>query len=537
MSVKRVEVLPVLITIMVTSSTLATGAPGPTFRLASYYGDHMVLQMEPLQSSIWGYGEQDAQITLTLKEKVYTTKTFQGPDNDWIWKVNLDIMPPSGPFDIQIKHLNSKNTTEVIILQDVLFGDVWVCSGQSNMEFTVFQTINASEEMMIASQYPNIRLFTADKVESEKALYDLQSIMEYWSLPSPKTVANNSFTYFSAVCWFYGRNLYDHFEYPIGLIDTSWGGTPVEAWSSRDALAKCNISSAGNDVFKTEYGIEKKKVDGPGEDSVLWNAMVHPLLNMTIKGAIWYQGEANTKESRRNTYNCSFPAMIDDWRKKFHDASGGLTQKLFPFGFVQLSSNTPDPTVVGGFPVVRWHQTADYGYVPNEKLPNVFMAVAVDLGDPLSPWGPIHPRFKQDVGYRLALAGRAIAYNEEYVKYAGPFPTNVTVQEKDNTISIIFDNKKTQIRIQNDQGFEVCCSKDDNCTSQSLDWHVAPVTKALSTTGIEISTKQCAGQQLQALRYEWRESPCTFKNCSVYSVENNLPAPPFVMPIDKIINN
>ncbi|XP_077863406.1 sialate O-acetylesterase-like, partial [Saccoglossus kowalevskii] len=188
-------------------------------------------------------------------------------------------------------------------------------------------------------------------------------------------------------------------------------------------------------------------------DSVLWNSMVFPLLNITIKGVVWYQGESNTIPGiKQDSYSCTFPAMIADWRDKFYNGTGGATDKLFPFGFVQISTNNDTAWIVDGYPAIRWHQTADYGYVPNEKMPNVFMAVAMDLPDPTSPYGPVHPRYKQDVGYRLALAAKAIAYNDTNVKYTGPFPSNITVVLSGDAINVIYDSK--HIRVNQDSGFE-----------------------------------------------------------------------------------
>ncbi|XP_078000939.1 sialate O-acetylesterase-like isoform X2 [Glandiceps talaboti] len=481
---------PCLVFVLIMTATLAVNAPAPVFRLASYYGDHMVLQMEPYQSIVWGYGEKNADIELMLKGRVYSTYTSQGPETDWIWKVTLDVMPPSGPFDIQINHRSISNITQAIILRDVLFGDVWLCSGQSNMQFTVNEAFNASLELLEAYKYPHIRLFTADLVESKRTFYDLESVLEPWSVPSPDTVGHGPRIYFSAVCWFYARNIYNHFKYPIGLIASSWGGTPIEAWSSPDSLKKCNITeekitksyltansgkrtprtfSVSNTIVDSEYKYQRKlpngtsnrlsfKIDegfekhGPAGHSVLWNSMIHPFLNLTIKGVLWYQGESNAVAP--DSYSCTFPAMIEDWRRKFHVGSDMQTDKQFPFGFVQISISQGDPSVITGWPTIRWHQTADYGYVPNEKMPNVFMAVAMDLGDPQSPAGAQHPRYKQDVGYRLALAGRAIAYKESSVKYNGPFPTNITVWSLGSTIDIVYDDAKTEIELKHNTGFE-----------------------------------------------------------------------------------
>lgn len=141
-----------------------------------------------------------------------------------------------------------------------------------------------------------------------------------------ETVNGGAWQYFSAVCWFYGRNIYNKTKIPIGLVSSNWGGTPDEAWSSPDALKECTTSDK----------VKQRVCAGPNphDPSVLWNAMINPLLNMSIYGAIWYQGEANAGNPTK--YNCSFPAMINDWRKKWNEATNGDTDILFPFGFVQV---------------------------------------------------------------------------------------------------------------------------------------------------------------------------------------------------------
>ncbi|XP_006811394.1 sialate O-acetylesterase-like [Saccoglossus kowalevskii] len=447
--------------LLITFLVVAVQSEPPAFRLASYYGNHMVLQMEPHQSIIWGYGEENADIEVNLKGKIYTTTTYQGVGNiGWVWKVTLDAMSPSGPFNVEITHTYDE-VVEGITLEDVLFGDVYLCSGQSNM------------------------LFTVSKVN---------------------TVAHGAKLYFSAVCWFYGRNLYDHLKYPIGLIASSWGGTPIEAWSSPDSLKACNRTETDSKISLSE--------------------------NMSD---IFGYGEANTFPGIiQDSYSCTFPAMIADWRNKFYIGTGGTTDKLFPFGFVQLGTDSTDSTLVDGYPALRWHQTADYGYVPNEKMPNVFMAVAMDLGDPKSPWGIVHSRYKQDVGYRLALAGKAIAYNEKYVNYSGPFPNGITIRSLDDVAIVTYDSK--HIQVNHDSGFEVCCSSTNNCTYLSTDWLAAPITSIIGTNGVQISTKHCSGAKLQAIRYAWRDCPCVYKQCTIYDKDSNLPAPLFVFSLkEKIV--
>uniref|UniRef100_A0A8C5QMY8 Sialic acid acetylesterase n=1 Tax=Leptobrachium leishanense TaxID=445787 RepID=A0A8C5QMY8_9ANUR len=405
-----------------------------TFRFASYYADHMVLQMAPSQAVVWGFGEVGARVTVSLyKEKDAVTKKsdfITGPEG--VWKVILDPVDHGGPYWLLALQNHEEQITN-ITLQDILFGDVWLCGGQSNMEMTVSQIFNASDELHKAVHYPHVRLFTAALETSPTELQDLAKVDLQWSLPTPQTLGNGDFTYFSAVCWLFGRHLHRRLKYPIGLVESVWGGTPVEAWSSKKALAECGLSGNGGQDMCMDWFY----YSGPCTYSVLWNAMIHPLLNMTIKGAIWYQGEQNTGMNT-NLYNCTFPAMIENWRQSFHEGSSGQTDRHFPFGFVQLSTcqKSRDPD---NYPVIRWHQSADYGFVPNQKMLNTFMAVAMDLGDEKSPYGSVHPRDKQTVAYRLYLGARAVAYGDKSASYKGPFPERMDVDYTASCINITYD--------------------------------------------------------------------------------------------------
>ena len=176
----------------------------------------------------------------------------------------------------------------------------------------------------------------------------------------------------------------------MGLISTNWGGTYIQPWSSPDALAQCVTT---NDYYP----------DNRNQPSLLWNAMIYPLLNMRVKGAVWYQGESNAKDPEG--YSCMFPAMINDWREKF--------KLRLPFFFVQLAAF---PDGQGIFPAFRYSQTAAL------NLSDVGMAVAIDLGDPGSPYGAIHPRNKSEVGRRLALQAQRIVYKKNCLLYTSPSP-------------------------------------------------------------------------------------------------------------------
>ncbi|XP_065890778.1 sialate O-acetylesterase-like [Dysidea avara] len=421
------------------------------------------------------------------------------------WMVMMDPMQEGGPHVITA---TAGNLT--LTLNDVLFGDVWICSGQSNMRFTVSSVFNSTEEIAASANYPEIRVFTASRRDSAQLEIDLLGIDAVWSVAGPNTIGDGNWTYFSATCWFFGRNLYDNLKYPIGLVATSWEGTTIEVWSSPDALKKCGIDGP----LLPESVI-------PTTPSVLWNSMIYPFLNMTIYGVIWYQGESNTLEP--DTYNCTFPAMIDDWRDKWYEGSQKNTNELFPFGFVQLSTVGDSNNAMNGFPDIRWHQTADYGYVPNARMKEVFMAVTMDLGDPTSPFHSVHPRNKQDVGYRLALAGRAVAYKKESLYYTGPIAIVAYVNSPQSIIvhyTYVMDNI---LEIRSQSGFEVYCMVTGQPT-----WMESIVLKAASNFVIIVHS--CgAGNSPTHVRYSWRDYPCVFKECAVYS--GDLPSPPFILPV------
>ncbi|XP_076000886.1 sialate O-acetylesterase [Genypterus blacodes] len=469
---------------------------GGILLFASYYGDHMVLQRSPERAVLWGYGTDGEQVIVYLSGPTNHT-TSPVTVTEGVWRVTLDPIEAGGPYTIiAAVHANK------ITLTDVLFGDIWLCGGQSNMQFKTSQVLNALEEMALAAKYPQVRIFMAAMEMGETELIDLTKFDLPWSVPTAGDVAE-----FSAVCWLFGRYMFDKLKYPIGLVESCWGGTPVEAWSSSRALRQC--------------GLEGIEVDPKNRNSVLWNAMIHPLLNMTIKGALWYQGEANTFY-HQSKYSCSFPAMIDDWRMSFHQGSGGQTAPDFPFGFVQISTNIKGSTY-DDFPNIRWHQTADTGFAPNPRMPKTFMAVAMDLPDETSPFGTIHPRDKQDVAYRLTLGARAVAYNEKGVNFRGPFPARILITP--GYLNITYD-QPVSVTPSKDI-FEICCSGiSAPCGPQSY-WVPAPIIKWGPTT-VQVSVYMCPPTaEVAGLRYAWQDWPCDFKSCPIYS--GILPAPPFTI--------
>ncbi|KAH9504411.1 hypothetical protein Btru_063547 [Bulinus truncatus] len=422
------------------------------FDFAKVFQDRMVLQKGPQRANVFGFSPDLGQkVTLQLvtvpatRTYNYETTVQQGPTPGvGTWNFVLD--PFAGGVTVTIKVQSAGN---LITISDVIFGDVWICSGQSNMQMTVSMINDASLEIANAHNYPNIRLMTVDLIEAATPQYDLIKIEEDWSKPANDTVGHWDWSYFSAVCWLFGKEIHIARNYPIGLISTNWGGTPIKAWSSPEALAACGVTNMGTiESYSPRINFGDKFGAVPENNSVLWNSMIHPLLGMTLYGAIWYQGESDAWGVRMGQYNCTFPTMIKDWRKNFNKFSNGQTSDSFPFGFVQLAPYKPDgPTT--GFSDIRWHQTADRGYVPNPDMVNVFMAVAIDLPD--FDHDPIHPRYKREVGHRLRISGMAVAYQQGGI-FQGPLPTGSNIA----TAGLVLDYGNVwTLEVRVTKGFEV----------------------------------------------------------------------------------
>lgn len=339
-------------------------------------------------------------------------------------------MQAGGPHTISV---SGKNALE---LSDVLVGEVWIGSGQSNMQFTVNGAVNGEQEIA-AANFPRIRLFTVERKVASKPQAEV--VTSGWKICSPETVGG-----FSAVAYFFGRDLHQQLDVPVGLIHTSWGGTPAEAWTSRSALEAEPVLVPilkRWDAMLANYrkSLERYKADvakwvddstaaeeagrhlppmpkHPGDDlrgsphrpSGLYNAMIAPLIPVAFRGAIWYQGESNSP--RAYQYRTLFPAMIQDWRSRWHQGD-------FPFLFVQLANFEPKSPRNGTWAELREAQLRTL------SLPNTGMAVIIDIGDPVD----IHPKNKQGVGRRLALAARAIAYGQK-IEYFGPMYDSMKVE-------------------------------------------------------------------------------------------------------------
>jgi sialate O-acetylesterase len=392
-------------------------------RLPSVIGDHMVLQQDkPLP--IWGWADPGEDVTVTLGASKASAKA----DQRGAWRVTLaPVQASDNPVEMTIA---GKNTVKVT---DILIGEVWVGSGQSNMQWSV-QAAKDSEKEIAAADYPNIRLFLVPLVPSGSPASDVNA---RWVVCTPETISS-----FSAVLYYFGRTLHSELKQPVGLIATSWGGTRIEPWippagfasqpELKQALANLENSKRGySELLETKIdelerwvhtaraakaastpipappAIPNHPLNSNGAPTGLYNGMVHALVPLAIRGATWYQGESNVGMGMQ--YHVHMKALIAGWRRVWD-------QDDFPFLFVQLA-----PYSYGGnttrLPEIWEAQTATL------SVPNTGMAVIHDIGNTRN----IHPTNKQEVGRRLALWALAKTYGHKDLEYSGPLFESIEV--------------------------------------------------------------------------------------------------------------
>jgi sialate O-acetylesterase len=357
------------------------------------FSDNAVIQ-RGVVVPVWGTADNGEKVTVSFQNQNVATTAKDGK-----WIVNLRPLREGGPFVMTIKGKNS------IEIKNVLVGEVWLASGQSNMVWWVKNTENA-EAVIKASADPLLRHAevpreTADAPRSETTVK--------WQEAAPETTPD-----FSAVGYFFAKALREKLGCPVGIINASWGGTRVEAWMPSEAL-----DPFGASVDRSQ--VKPGKPANPNKASVLYNGLISPIIPYPIKGAIWYQGESNAGQAYQ--YRDLFCAMITSWRKAW-----GIGD--FPFLFVQLA---PYGKIYDEPRGSNWAELREAQLMTTKTLKNTAMAVITDCGESDN----IHPKRKQPVGERLALAARALAYGED-VRYKGPTYRSMTVVG--NRAILEFDN-------------------------------------------------------------------------------------------------
>lgn len=447
-------------------------------KLPHIFSDGMVLQRnQPI--AVWGWADPGEQVKVNLNNQ--RQETTAGADGKW--KVKLSSEEAGGPFQLVV---SGKNT---VTLSDVLIGEVWICSGQSNMGFTVARSDHAEQEIASAN-YPQIRHVSIPRKTAGVPLDDIEEPLE-WQEANPQNVGN-----FTAVGYFYARELYKELKVPIGLINTSWGGTMVETWISKEALEKDKSLKRAIRTYERVPADTIRQNTNPNRyPTLLFNAMINPLIPFTVKGAIWYQGESNA--SRAYEYRTSFPMMITDWRKRW-----GLGD--FPFYFVQLASYK----AAGGTSAMgsTWAELREAQHL-TLSLPRTGEAVTIDIGET----NDIHPRNKQDVGKRLA----AIALHDSYGKnvvYSGPGYKKHKVSG--DQVTIYFDHVHGGLAAHGSEdvvGFEIA----------GADQHFYSAEARIEGETIVVSSPSVTNPK--AVRYAWADDPGT---SNLFNVDG-FPAVPF----------
>jgi sialate O-acetylesterase len=458
-------------------------------RLPALFTDHMVLQ-QGQKNRVWGWADPGEDVIVTIAGQRQTAKA----GDNGKWQVTLEPLAVGGPHTLNLAGKNK------LAVQDVLVGEVWVCSGQSNMQWSVTQSNDGDLETKTA-KYPRIRLISVPQIGTQEPQDDFKGS---WSVCSPDTVGS-----FSAVGYYFGRQLHQTLDVPIGLIDDAWGGSACEAWIRRDLLAKDEkykpLLDRWTQIEETLADPEKSQAKGAPNRGMLtgnarpgniYNGVLKPTIGYGIRGAIWYQGESNA--GRAYQYRDLFPLMIQSWREEWEQGD-------FPFYWVQLA----DFQAVKNEPAdSSWAELREAQTLTMDKLKNTGEAVIIDIGEGRD----IHPRNKQDVALRLARWALARDYGLSNLAHQSP---RFKIMEKQgDKLVLSFDHVGGGLYtfdVTKPVGFAIAGS------DQKFVWAEAALE---GKDKIVVSSPQV--QEPVAVRYAWADNPV----CNVYSREG-LPLTPF----------
>lgn len=496
-------------------------------KLHNLFTDQMVLQRD-IAVPVWGWADDGEKVTVEFRGKKVSTTAKGGK-----WMVKLGKLKAGGPDELKVSGKNS------ITLADVLVGEVWLASGQSNMEWSMRNSFQPFGDILAANN-PKLRLFTVPKLKADEPVKDVVSA---WKETSPSAVSN-----FSAVAYYFGLKLQKDLGVPVGLIHTSWGGSPAEVWMS-DAVLTGNSEYKRDivDAYVAQMGklaestaqwekeqaqakadgkpFTKRKPGGGWKPSELYNGMIAPLIPYAIKGAIWYQGESNA--GRAHQYRSLFVDMVKNWRNDWAQGDFTFLQvQLAPF--MPVKDEPADST---------WAELREAQIHATKVLPKVGAVSILDYGDPKD----IHPTWKRPVGNRLALAARGIAYGEKFT-WSGPEYRSGKVKGDKVVLSFNFTG----------DGLFGAGSRSDNVPSPktsdgvTLNYNLAKGWINSPLTGFAIAGEdrkfvwakaEIEGDKVVvssplvpkpvAVRYGWADCPVVNLYCSPGFQQAGLPASPF----------
>src|SRR5665213_684957 len=485
-------------------------------KLPAIMADHMVLQ-QGMAVPVWGTADAGEQVTVTFGQQKQAAKA----DDMGHWEVKLQPLTANDKGeDLTVAGKNS------ITLKDILVGEVWIASGQSNMEFGIKNGRDAQQEIT-AGDHPHIRLFTVPKHVADEPQTELLPQSQpnkkdegKWLVCSPQNLETGDWGGFSAAGYFFGRDLHEDLKVPVGIIHTSWGGTVAEAWARHSYLEndpdfapmldrdKDPVANYQRQLERWNKAAAQAKAQGkkaprkpgnpeqnPNRPSVLYNGMIAPIVPFAARGVIWYQGESNA--DRAYQYRKLLPAMIKSWR----DAWG---EPNMEFLIVSLANfqNPPKNPGDSAWAELREAQTL------TAALPHNGQALAIDLADVKIP-GDIHPKDKQDVGKRLELVALAKAYGK-HVEYSGPEFENMKVDGNKAVLHFKFANGLHLKGGDTLKGFQIA--------GEGKTWHWADAK--IDGDTVSVSSKDV--EKPAAVRYDWANNP----EGNLYN-KANLPTVPF----------
>ncbi len=476
-------------------------------KLPAIISDHMVVQAG-VEVPIWGWAEAGEEVGVSLAGQTQKTKAESGGK----WQVKLAKLKAGGPHALSVKGKNE------LTVNDVLVGEVWLGSGQSNMAMAV-KAAQDFEQEKTAATHPQIRMFT---VGSGAATSAQDNCTGTWAVCAPETIER-----FSATAYFFGRELQKTLGVPVGLINSSVGGTPIESWISPEAQRKSPaLAGYFEDQKKTDVAFDaaaatekyqrdlakwketaaKAKAEGKqpprapsdpvalrakkGNIGGLFNGKIAPLIPYAIRGAIWYQGEANSMTGKAQYYQHQLPLLISDWRTRWGSE--------FPFAWVQL------PGFDGG--EARDWPTVREGMLKTLQVPKTGMAIAIDIGEAKN----IHPKNKQEVGHRLALWALGTVYEKKVPATSGPLPAGHEVRGSEVVLKFKHTEGGLAAKGGDLKGFVIA--------GADLQWK--PAVAKIAGEQVIVSSPEV--KQPVAVRYAWENFPeCNLANGA------GLPASPF----------
>jgi len=460
-------------------------------KVAAIFGDNMVLQ-QGQDVPVWGWASSNADVTVKFFGQSKSTRA----DTDGKWLVKLEKLKTSfAPQTLTVESGETKNFTNILV------GEVWLASGQSNMEKPIGikagqkSVFNAAQELA-AADYPNIRIFKVEKKLAAAPLADLGT-NSGWLACSSNTLDSTSF---SAAAYFFGREIYTNLNVPVGLVESSWGGTRIEPWTPPVGFEKIPSQA------KFAHTILATNRLSNGRPLAIYNAMIAPLAGFAMRGVLWYQGESNLMGTNADNDYMDYPdkmaALVGGWRQIWGEGD-------FPFYFVQIA-----PCKYAGAKVPRVlspEMMPEFWTLQSQsarEIENTGMVVTTDLVDDLND---IHPRNKQDVGHRLALLARNKTYGEKNVVYSGPTFRKMKIEG--NKAVLQFDHADGGLVSKSGQPLTWFTIAGADGKFISADAKIAGDTVEVSAAGIE---------KPEVVRFAWNETaqPNFFNGAG-------LPAEPF----------